>query len=277
MKIGVTGANGYIGKALVKAGVEPLCFDVGIPKDIEGELKEKKPDIILHLASKSDPDWCELEENRGEVYDVNVRGTLNVFRRAANMGIPCVLLSSGQIWKGGFWEMRGHRENDKLTPPRNVYGISKVGAEIAVGFLQEDGAKAKIIRSSFVFDYARLSPKFQTIREGKTLHEPTFIRRSFIYLKDFTEALLKYCEEFDRMPPILHLAGGEICSWYDFTHELMKQYLMDTRLVKPRRNEVEAVAPRPHNAGLNVGLARSLGFRLPGYVEGIKRMKNEYN
>lgn len=275
MRIFATGANGYIGQALVKKGVEPLCFDVRNPHEIEREIKEKQPDIIIHLASKSDPDWCELQSNRTEVADVNVRGTLNVFKIAAKDNIPCVLLSSGQVWRGGFWEMKPHREEDKRTPPVNIYGISKIGAEISVGFLQEDGAKAKIVRSSYVFDSERLKSKFDIWREGRTLSEPTFIRRSFIYLYDFVEALLDYCEHFDRMPDVLHLAGSETVSWFDFTYELAKQFCFDTRLVKSRRMEIESAAPRPHNAGLNVNLARSFGFRLPGYVEGINRMKNE--
>lgn len=272
MNIYATGASGYIGKALVKAGVLPICSDVTRPIELSKEIKEKKPDIILHLAAKSDPDFCQQKENISVVNNVNLRGAYNVAYHSLINNIPCVFFSSGQIWKGGFWE-REHKENSKRTPPVNTYGISKLAAESIVS---EFGTK--IIRSSYVFDAQRLSPKLDALRNGKYLYEPTFIRRSFIYLPHFIELVLEYCKRIAEMPNTLHLAGSETVSWYDFTWELARHFGFDKSLVKPRRTEVEEDlgAPRPANAGLNTNLARSLGFRVPSYIDGIKRMRYEH-
>lgn len=273
MNIGVTGANGYIGKALVKAGCLPLSFDVTRPMEIRAEIAEKKPDVILHLAAKSSPEWCEEPKNVRILSNINVRGTYNVIYNAAKCGIPCALMSTGQIWSGGFWDSSPHRENDKMTPPVNQYGLSKLAAEsIARMFFGEGG---KIIRSSFVFDTKRLASKLGSLRAGETLKEPTFIRRSFIYLPDLVQLLLEYCRRIQDMPDILHLAGRETCSYYDFVWELANQYMYDTELVKPRRKEENGHTPRPHNAGLDTSLASRLGFRIPNYVDGIKAMRNE--
>lgn len=271
--IGVTGANGYIGKALVKAGAVPIFADVTKPIEIDAEITGKRPDVILHLAAKSNPDWCEDHNNRFILSSTNVRGTYNVMYRASQSNIPCVLMSTGQIWKGGFWES-AHRENDKPSPPVNQYGLSKLSAEaIAKTFFGEGG---KIIRSSYVFDTKRLAPKLGSLKAGETLQEPSFIRRSFIYLNDIVRLLLEYCERINEMPDILHLAGRDTVSWYDFMWEVACQYGYDTELVEARRAELKGVAPRPANAGLDTSLASvHFGFRIPGYVEGIKRMKNE--
>lgn len=273
--IGVTGANGYIGKALVKAGAIPMFCDVTRPAEIDAEITEKKPDVILHLAAKSNPDWCEDPNNKFILSAVNVRGTYNVMYRASQSNIPCVLMSTGQIWKGGFWE-GAHGENDKPSPPVNQYGLSKLSAEaIAKTFFGEGG---KIVRSSFVFDTKRLASKLGSLKAGETLYEPSFIRRSFIYLDDIVRLLLEYCERIKEMPDVLHLAGAETCSWYDFTWELACQYGYDVELVKARRTEIKdkKVAPRPSNAGLDTRLASvHYGFRVPDYKDGIMRMKNE--
>lgn len=272
MNIGITGPNGFIGKALVSRGCLPLHCDVAQPEDVEREISKKKPDVILHLAAKSDVDFCERRENEKAVASTNLRGTYNVMYRATLCGIPCVLMSTGQIWKGGFWE-GDHKENYTRSLPVNQYGISKLAAEAIVKELFFD-LGGKIIRSSYVFDFQRLEPKLDKLRRGEELEEPVFIRRSFIYIKDFVGLLLQYCERIDEMPKVLHLAGRETVSWYDFVYEFAKQYMMNTRLVKGRRKEIPGLAPRPNNAGLDTSLARSLGFRIPSYKDGIRRMRN---
>ena len=273
MKVGITGPNGFIGKALISRGCLPLHCDVAQPEDVEREILEKKPDVILHLAAKSDVDFCENRANEKAIVDVNLRGTYNVMHHATKCGIPCVLMSTGQIWKGGFWE-RDHKEDYTRSLPVNQYGISKLAAEALVREIFSD-LGGKIIRSSYVFDATRLASKLDTLRKGEELEEPVFIRRSFIYIKDFVDLLLEYCERISEMPKVLHLAGSETVSWYDFTYEFAKQYMMDTRLVRGRRKEIPGLAPRPNNAGLDTSLARSLGFRIPSYKDGIRRMKNE--
>ena len=269
MKIACTGANGYVGKALVCSGVFPLNCDVTNSFEVEKAVREVKPDIILHLAAKSDVDWCEEPVNKGAAIKVNFGGTRNVAEVSKLLNIPFVLFSTAQIWKGGFWE-RDHKEHAKKTPPVNVYGMTKLGAEMVA-----ESYGGNIIRSSFIFDHQRLAPKLNRIKDGEILCEPTFIRRSFIYLGDFVDMVLQYCEKFDSMPKILHLAGSETESWYDFMYEVAKRYGLNPSAIRSRRREERGFAPRPHNAGLDTYLARSLGFRVPDYMDGIKRMTNE--
>jgi dTDP-4-dehydrorhamnose reductase len=271
-RIGVTGANGYIGKALVAAGAFPLSFDVTKPEEIKSGIEEVKPDVILHLASKSNPDWCEKWENRFILSAVNVRGTYNVMYAASQLDIPCVLMSTGQIWNGGFWE-REHSEYSKPTPPVNQYGLSKLSAETVAKMFQDEGGR--IIRSSFVIDSKRLASKLGKLRAREELHEPTFIRRSFIYLDDIVHLLFEYCIRIREMPPVLHLAGSETVSWHEFMWDVACKYRYDTELVKPRKTKMEGVAPRPGNAGLDTSLASRFGFRIPHHTDGIMRMRNE--
>lgn len=273
MKIGITGANGFIGKALVKKGAIPILADVTNSEEIRKEIADKKPDVILHLAAKSDPEFCEDRKNEKIIIDINLRGTYNVMLRASECGIPCVLMSTGQIWRGGFWE-RDHSEDYSKSLPVNQYGISKLAAEAIVKELFFD-LGGKIVRSSSVFDYERLKPKIDTLKRGETLSEPVFIRRSFIYLYDFAKLLMEYCERIKEMPTVLHLAGSETVSHHELMREVARQYLLDTGLVEARRKENNGYAPRPGNGGLNTHLARSLGFSIPNYKDGIRRMRDE--
>lgn len=261
MKIFCTGANGYIGKALVKAGVLPLMADVTNLDAVEKEMAHTRPDLVFHLAGKSSIDFCERPENKEVVIQTNLRGTHNVMSTLARLRKKGVMLSTDQIWHGNLLE--AHKENSKLTPPVNFYATSKLAAEavtISCGM--------NVIRTSYVFDWDRLSGHLV----NSDMAYPTFIQRSFTYLPDFIEDLLLYAKMIHDMPNTLHLAGNEVVSWYAFMKAVGKEFGFS---VRPRFFEKKGYAPRPHYCGLDTNLSFKLGFPIRNYYKGILRMKNE--
>ena len=261
MRVFVTGHKGYIGSELIKRGFFPLECDVTNPLEIERSVKYAKPQLVLHLAGKSGVNWCEKKENQEAVIRTNVRGTYNVFESLRQFRLPGVLLSTDQIWRGRLFE--SHKENSKNTPPVNFYAMSKVAAEsVARSF------NANIVRTSYLFNFKRLND-MQSVDSER---QPVFIRRSFMHLGDFCDALERYCKNFYDMPKTLHLSGYETVSWFTFTREIAKIY---GGVVKPRFREIESGAPRPWFGGLNTNLAQSLGFLPLSYKDGIERMRSE--
>lgn len=276
----VTGADGYLGKALVKAGFGALKCDVTSRNDVERVICHSKPDLVIHLAGKSNPDWCEQKEHVKEAIRVNFDGTHNVMEVCVQYNVPVVYLSSSQIWGGGWWESlwNKHAEYSKLTKSVNNYGMQKLAGE-TIALTSNIGARdcSKIIRTSFVFDGERMAVELHHLKYGSFVDAPTFIKRSFIHLDDFVSLLSVYCNNFEDMPTILHLAGSKTVSYYDFWLEVAKQYGFDRKLIHRRwieRNEMYS-AKRPHNAGLDVSLSQKLGFPQFDYIGGIKRMKDE--
>lgn len=270
----MTGYKGHVGKALVEAGFFPLKVDVTDPYAIEKAILDNAPDLVIHLASKSNVDWCEKPENHHQLFNVNVMGTFNVFTTLSQYKIPGVMLSSDQIWAGGWmdWFKGEYKEDAKKTPPVNQYGMSKIMAEeIAKDF------GGKIIRTSFLFDAQRkeIASKLASLEAGEAVKVPTFIKRSFLYLPDFIGMIQQYCRNFALMPDVLHLAGSKTVSWYTFMQEIARAYGCEQSLVVPRRDESKIFAPRPHNAGLNTDLAKSLRFGSRDYKTGIQRMRDE--
>jgi dTDP-4-dehydrorhamnose reductase len=267
MKVFITGHKGYIGSELVKRGFLPLECDITDPADVQRAIKYAKPQLVIHLAGKSSVNWCEDKANQEEVILNNIRGTRNVFEGLSQRRIPGVFISTDQIWRGGLFEQ--HKENSKITErtlPVNFYAITKMAAESAV----EDFG-GRIIRTSFLFDAKRLEKHLPRIEKRDY---PVFIRRSFMYLKDFCDALEMYCDRYYKMPKVLHISGSEKVSWYGFMKEIGRQYGFSGLPIKPRLHEVPSGAPRPWFGGLDTRLARSLGFPPRSYIDGIKRMKN---
>jgi nucleoside-diphosphate-sugar epimerase len=133
MKVLLTGGSGNLGQTLVPKlldkGHTPLLLDVRAPPllneaavFIEGSILDRPKlteifrgcDCIVHIAA-----WHGIHEDRGEkdaydFFDLNVRGTFEVFEAAASAGIGKVIfISTTSVYR-----------------PDTRYGSSKVLAEL---------------------------------------------------------------------------------------------------------------------------------------------------
>jgi UDP-glucose 4-epimerase len=106
MKVLLTGGSGNLGQTLVPMllakGDTPVILDIRAPRDlkeggvfIEGSILDRPNltdlfggcECIVHIAA-----WHGIHESRGEknaydFFDLNVRGTFEVFEAAASLGI----------------------------------------------------------------------------------------------------------------------------------------------------------------------------------------------
>jgi nucleoside-diphosphate-sugar epimerase len=144
MKVLLTGGSGNLGQNLVPRlldrGYTPLILDVRPPpllKEgvlfIEGSVLDRSKlngifhgcDCVVHIAA-----WHGIHENRGEknaydFFDLNVRGTFEVFEAAASAGIGKVI----------------HISTTSVYRPDSRYGSSKILAEL----IAEDYRKHRFI------------------------------------------------------------------------------------------------------------------------------------
>ena len=266
-KIGITGYKGRVGQYLLNtySNYVPLECDVTNPEQTESCIRTSQVDLVVHLAAKSNVEFCEKPENEKIVSDVNLRGTFNVCHAADLTNVGVLLLSSDHVFSGGWGR---YRENHKPRPV-NQYGLSKFSAES----LWKVFDNLNIIRTSYLFDHQRLlENSIQPMLDGIPTLYPTFISRSFMHYKHFVQSLNYYVEHFENMPTILHISGSKVVSWYNFISEIARNYnVIDyKKLIVPRRNESHMYAPRPMWAGLHTGLSKKLGFPQYSYIDGIK-------
>lgn len=272
-RVGITGASGFIGRELLKyPNCFPLVGDVTNPSSIEMAIKSEKPDLIVHLASISDVDYCEQPEHEKEVTEVNLRGTFYVTEAAEKHGAKVVLVSTCQVFSGEPFLVSTYKEGSQAHP-KNFYGHTKLAAERLSTFFPN----LKVVRSSYLFNKSRLMKYLIPLQDGHEFEFPTFITRSFIHLNHFVGLLATYLKQYDEMPRILHLAGAETISWYDFMVAVTRELGYDSSLLVryDKENPKLGLAPRPYRCGLNIGLSRKLGFLPYSYYDGIVEMKNE--
>jgi len=133
MKVLLTGGSGDLGQTLVPGlldrGHTPVILDVRAPRDlkqgavfIEGSILDRPElteifrdcDCIVHIAA-----WHGIHESRGEktaydFFDLNVRGTFEIFEAAVSLGIDkVVFISTTSVYR-----------------PDTRYGSSKILAGI---------------------------------------------------------------------------------------------------------------------------------------------------
>jgi len=145
----ITGGAGFIGSAVLaklqKAGHELFVIDnlsfgnrefITVPDsnffndDIRDEsrmikiMADIKPDILIHLAAIHFIPYCN--EHPYESADINIRGTMNVFRAAEKAGVRKVFFASTAavypIYDEAVTELHP-------TGPLDIYGLSKLTGE----------------------------------------------------------------------------------------------------------------------------------------------------
>ncbi len=184
MKIAYTGPNSYVGKYLKDHyGAIPIWADIRSRSETMEAMRQIQPDIVIHLAAKTDVDICEKQQKEAET--VNLWGTANIADLCSKFQCNIVMLSTFQVFSGKKW-FGGYTEKDKPDPV-NYYGLTKMTAEAASMIY----SNMKVIRTGYLFDNHRLESKIYELNE-KEVSYPTFQKRSFLHLQNFCTSLMEY-------------------------------------------------------------------------------------
>ncbi len=181
MAVLVTGGAGFIGNRIVRKLVERnedvVCFDMAPPRgNLEpylDRIRVYRGDItqlphlleainlhqvhkIVHMAALLPPD---TEERPHFGMQVNIQGTNNVFEAARWTRVQRVVYASS-IAAYGVQDTFGERavNEDDITSPVNVYGMTKAANDFAAGkYIDRYGLDIRGIRICTVFGHGRVT------------------------------------------------------------------------------------------------------------------------
>lgn len=267
MNIGITGYNGFIGSELVKKGGIPLKCDITNPSTISKAIAEVRPDVIIHCAAHTDVDYLETHFSDG--FDVNVKGTSNLID-AISRETFFIYISSDHVFSGDKYWVEGYNENNNPNPV-NRYGFSKWGGELALF----GHSNSLIVRSSKLYNYAWLKPTIDRLMNNETVEFTNIIKRSFMYLPHFVDALL-WLSENRINKNVIHISGESVFSYYVFW-SIVQKSLELPGIVVPRNHELKEACPRPLRAGLDIRRAKRLGIPLGSMSDALAKIKEQLN
>jgi nucleoside-diphosphate-sugar epimerase len=228
MKVLVTGASGFVGRAtcdeLLRRGHEVVALvrrpgseppgtsaqigDLTDAASLQEAVASQRPDAVVHLAAE-----IASQRDAKKVWEVNAEGTRRLVEAAKADGGPRFVLASTVVTGEAHGELL---EPGKPLPVETPYGESKQEAEKIV---LESGLDAAVVRPSHVYGpggwYAeefvkrlRQPGRFAVIGDGDNWWD-------VVRVEDVATALADAAE---RAPAgaVYHVADDEPIKFYDF-------------------------------------------------------------
>lgn len=295
MKILLTGANGLIGRKVIRLLIQGsghqiyatsqkrLQFGQGVDfftvnlvySDLNKLIDTIRPDVLIHCAAMASPDACEVD--RYSSNKINVEVTYRLATACRDYGTHMIFLSSDLIFDG----QKGDYTETDAPSPISYYGETKVEAENSILGLN---IGATIVRTSLVFGYeehlARPNIALKVIDhlKGKKpyriaadqLRTPTFA-------EDLASALITLAEK--RTGGVFNISGDQKISVYDFSKQIAAVFNYDDSCLIPvSTKELAEPAKRPLDSSLNITKAKQLiGFKPTPLVDSIQKLKEQLN
>ena len=280
MRILITGASGMLGATLVKNWQDKfevfatdkenfenssaknfMEFDL-LSESYDALMNWAKSDIIIHCAAITNVDYCE--QNPEQAMAVNAESVNKFLKYGSDARL--IFISSDSVFPD---EIHLASEKD-LTSPENVYGKSK---EVGENYINNASGEHVAIRTTIVGK--NINPSYQgfvewivnTVKEGKEIilfDDALFTPITTWHLANEMEWIMK-----SNISGIVHVAGREPISKYDFGKKICEGLELDTKLIrKGSMDNIKFNAKRSNDQTMDSGFYHSISNRfLPSVDE----------
>jgi len=274
----VTGGSGYLGGWVVRLArddwevtatylahpaEEPSArwrrLDVRDGAAVAALAAKVRPAVVVHTAA--------LNPGKGTDFEaVNAAGARHVARAAGGCGARLVHISTDVLFDGE----RGSYIEDDPPNPITPYGRSKALAEQEV---RASGVEALIVRTSLIYGWRpRIGRQTRWMVDDLQAEKPVRLYTDELRCPIWVESLAAAVIELADLDHtgVLHVAGAQVLSRYEFGLRLLRFHGLEPGLVTPTPSPRDK--PRPLDCTLDCARARALlRTPLPGVDEVLSR------
>jgi dTDP-4-dehydrorhamnose reductase len=292
LKLLITGAGGLYGSKLAQMALDRgfevyssdiqntsvygnfVKLDVSSKQQVNEVLDNIKPDVIVHAATLTDVDKCEL--NKDLAWRINVEGTKNIVAALQEVDSFLIYISTDYVFSG---EKGCYVESDSPDPV-NYYGLTKLIAEEIVQTLPE--TQFSIARPSVIYGSTPAAGKvnfalwlIETLRRGERVRIVTDQWNTPTLNTSLAEMTLEVIER--RLTGMYHLCGATRVSRFEFARQIADAFGLNKGLIdKARSSQFTWPAKRPADSSLDTSKAqRTLKCKPLLISDAIERLKLE--
>jgi dTDP-4-dehydrorhamnose reductase len=290
MKIGITGASGMLGTALVShlskshkvfatsrsVGVKGKnidwdCFDLTDVMLLNDWLESRKPDLVIHCAAIVNVDDCESDVELATKLHVE---TTKVIANYLDNNGRLIYISTDSVFNGE--KQTPYNEDDSVSP-LNVYAKTKImGEKLTLSIDSGLVLRVNIIgwkggdHTSFA----------EWMIKGLISSKPLNLFYDVHFSPLHVDYLALVIERVINKPVfgLYHCASSDSVSKYDFGRAMAEIFhFSDENINKVSVKSMNFKAERPKNMALDIGkISSALVYGLPTTTDSIKLMKSQY-
>lgn len=274
-KILVTGASGFLGSRIVEYYKEQ--YEIYTPTHSEMDITneeevirffiEHKPNIVIHCAAISDVGLCEREPELS--WKINVDGSVNIAKAAADIDAKCIICSSDQVYFGSTIEVS--HEEDEVLQPFNLYGREKLTVEQKCLETNED---CVLLRLSWMYDMKTLKAGehgdfmrtlLQNIELGQRMSYPIHDIRG---ITSVNEVVCNLEKTFELPGGVYNFGSSNDKNTFEMVYEVFAKLGLDVNRLEKNK---EAFCTNPRNISMNLDKINSFGIGFTSTVDGVIR------
>lgn len=291
MKLLITGASGLYGSKLAQLALDSdlevyssdiqslssvvgtfVKIDVSDKVQVANALQSIKPDFVVHAATLTDVDKCEV--NKELAWKVNVEGTQNVVDAVKAVGSFLFYVSTDYVFSG----LKGRYKETDQPDPINYYGVTKLKAEEIVQTLSE----YCIARPSVIYGSTPAAGKvnfalwlIETLRKGNRVKIVTDQYNTPTLNTNLAEMTLEILGR--RLTGTYHLCGATRVSRLEFANQICDAFGLDKSLIDPVTSaQFTWPAKRPADSSLDTTKAQqNLNCKPLQIADALKQLKHE--
>ena len=284
MNILVTGSNGQLGTEIRNLSLKHQShqyfftdvaeLDITNRDAVAAFVSDNAIDLIINCAAYTNVDRAEEDEQTARLINAVAVENLALSTLHSPLSTKIIHVSTDYVFSGD--EHEPCKEDDPVAP-RTAYGRTKLEGE---QLLLKTCPDAIIFRTAWLYSPYGNNFVKTMLRLGAEREELSVVNDQIgtpTYAADLAAAIFAAVEAPEWHPGIYHYTDEGVCSWYDFTVEILRQARksqmsnIKCQIVHPiLSSEYAYKTPRPHYSVLDKSkVKRTFGITIPQWQDSL--------